>query len=244
MARVSALAEEVRTTVGGLSAVNVFEATKGFANISVISELLARKIHRMGKAVNEQSLLNTARTLTTLAERAAGVATQLKGYRHMPSLQSPALVEKFNQGMAVMLAGTHLYAALTEGEGAPFPMKPAAPGAPAPGADPFAGSPTPTQAVEGGDPGMGDDPFAGPMNPAMPGPAGTGAPGAHQEGMSQGDRDPMANGAMNPDLDSDPTAEGAAPMGGGDSDPLGLGLGVTPPEQHPGADDPLAMGGR
>lgn len=239
--RTAALAENVRRMVASLHEVNRNEATKAWANVALISETFRRRITRMGRAIGEQRLVDVGAQFGRLADKSAIIAKGLKEGRTVRNL--PAM---FSQAMGYVLAGSQLYAGLTEGAEAPFPVTPGKPGIPGlamppgqtpEGADPMGGDPmgtdpmggsVPTQGVEGADPMA--DPNADPLGlgggapGGLPKPPKPGMPGMPQEGL---DPDaPFYQGADDPDLDQD---EGAGMPGltgdgaDGDADPLGLG---------------------
>lgn len=236
--RVRNLVNEVNNLVNEMHQFDRQESVRGWANVSVIAELLARKTERMGRALGEENLVRVASTMRTLGAKAAKITDALKEGRNVPNIGP-----RFNQAMRYVVAGAGLVASLTEGPDAPIPpMAPPRPmgagGAVPPdpnamggeGMAPMGGAPMPTQ----GAPGMGmegDDPMAGMGGaPPVPGapdpndPLGMGPP-AH-EAMSDDDRVPYNQGADDPDLDpDDPLSEEEPPPDEEDpsADPLGMG---------------------
>lgn len=205
-ARTVALAEEVSSLLAELRTVNQAEAVKSWANVAVISEMLARRIHHIGRKLGEAKIAAVGTEMGRLANKATAV---VEGLRKSGSVRG--LAEKFNQAMTYVVAGTQLYAGLTEGPDAPFPITPGAKPGQVPGQAP--GQPPM--------PGMEADPMADPMGGGM-GP-GMGAPTPTQgvEGMGG------MGGGMGAGF------EGGDPMGGDPSDPLGMGAPGGAPGQPP-----------
>ena len=238
--RVRTLVNEVNTLVNEMHQFDRQESVRGWANVAVIAELLARKTERMGRALGENSLMGVSQTMRKLGNKASIVTDALKEGRNVPNLGP-----RFNQAMRYVVSGAGLVASLTEGPNAPIPpMAPQRPmGGQVPpdpnamgmeGEDPMAGmggAPLPTQ----GAPGMGmegEDPMAGMGGaPPVPGtpdpndPLGMGPP-AH-EAMGDDDRVPYNRGADNPDLDQDDPLSEEDPMPGDDEDPAADPLGMT-----------------
>lgn len=237
-ARVRNLVQEVNNLVSEIHQFDRQEAVRAWANVAVISELLARRTERMGRAIHENALTGVSATMRALSGKATKITEALKEGRQVPNLGP-----RFNQAMRYVVSGTGLLARLTEGPDAPFPAAAPRPmGAPAAPPDPNAmgmegddplamGAPMPTQ----GGPGMGmeaDDPMGAPPMGAPPmggapdpnDPLGMG-PTAH-EAMSDDDRVPYNRGAERPELDQDD------PLEEGDDDP------ENPEEPE---EDPLGM---
>lgn len=97
------------------------EAVKSFANIAIISELLAKNLEAMGQEIadDEESDENFLEDLSdivdaceALAEDAAGIAEDLNNPDN--EVDSAGLEEEFKQAMSELLDGLEMYSDLTE----------------------------------------------------------------------------------------------------------------------------------
>lgn len=219
--RLHSIAEEVQGILGELRKVNAHQAMKGFANVAFISESLGRRFRIIGKRLGESRLQAIGRTLSIVGTQSASIARNLRDrfQRDSDTVSSAQLSERFNRGLQYVRNAVQLYAALTEGPDAPFPLQPGGGQTvpPDPNAMPMGneaddplglGAPVPTQGMEGHPPmdgaPVGDDPLGMGQQP--------------MEGMEGDDVIPMGHGADDPDLIQNEMDEPP-----GDDDPLGLG---------------------
>lgn len=248
--RVRAMLEDVRAVVSELSTVRSRDAVTGFANIAVISEMLARRTSKIATRLGSRKLAEGARVMSNLATVTGRIAKRLNEKADaMPNFRSAKLNERFSQAMGVMTAGIDLYSSLTEGPDAIAPLKPAAPGA-APLGAPMAGAPAPGMDPLAMPPAEGMDPLADPSmgmgTPPAPGVEGMG--GMDGMGGAPDPNDPLGLGLGG----AQPAAGGAPPKKPGsmesmaDGDRVPMGHGAEDPDLDGDlmdGTDPLSMGG-
>lgn len=218
--RLHSIAEEVQSILGELRKVNAHQAMKGFANVAFISESLGRRFRIIGKRLGESRLQAIGQTLSVVGTQSASIARDLRNrfQRDTDTISSAQLSERFNRALQYVRNAVQLYAALTEGPDAPFPLQPG--GAqtvpPDPNAMPMGneaddplglGAPVPTQGMEGQPPMDGASAGSDPLGMGQP-----------MESMDDDDVTPMGHGADDPDLIQNEMDEPP-----GDDDPLGLG---------------------
>lgn len=244
--RVRAMLEDVRSVVSELSTVRSRDAVTGFANIAVISEMLARRTNKIATRLGSRKLAEGARVMSSLANVTGKIAKRLnEKVATMPNFKSVKLNERFSQAMGVLTAGIDLYSSLTEGPDAIAPLKPAAPGA-APLGAPMPGAPAPGMDPLAMPPEEGMDPLADPSmgmgTPPAPGVEGMGAmPGAPDPNDPLG----LGLGAPAPAPAGQPPKPGSMEsMADGERVPMGHG-GEDPDLDGDLMDgnDPLSMGG-
>jgi len=109
LSRVNNLLEEVQGIVGNIHAAEKKEALHSFANISVISEMLAKSFRRVSRELEETQLKGVARTLSMLSEEAGNVALTIKANKTVPQMES-----LFKKHMSVLLDSLDLYEDIQE----------------------------------------------------------------------------------------------------------------------------------
>jgi len=101
------LVNEVNTLVNEMHQFDRQESVRGWANVAVIAELLARKTERMGRALGENSLMGVSQTMRKLGNKASIVTDALKEGRNVPNLGP-----RFNQAMRYVVSGAGLVACI------------------------------------------------------------------------------------------------------------------------------------
>jgi hypothetical protein len=93
VSRVDALLEEVAGIVGDLHRTKQVEKIIGFANISVIAEMLNRRFRAIGMSLSEGSIYRVAGQMQKLSEQAADMALGMDGGEEPPMEADPAMGE-------------------------------------------------------------------------------------------------------------------------------------------------------
>ena len=111
--RVANMVEEVAGIIGTIGERSNREFVKGFANIALISDTMARGFTAMGTDIEEPDLVSLGEAFAEMAENAATVA---EGVDAGQIEADEELEELFKAEMEDMLAGLETYADLTEDE--------------------------------------------------------------------------------------------------------------------------------
>jgi hypothetical protein len=118
---ISNMLEEVQEIVAGLGSERVEHSVKAFANIAIISELLARAFASFSKETNESAdkrhFEESAAHFSSMAEEAAEVAKALSaGPGDDEEFDLDEIGKMFKAQMSDLLNGLEMYADLTEDE--------------------------------------------------------------------------------------------------------------------------------